>query len=147
MGVILMSLVLASVALPLLTKGLTFAPPAQASSEEGNARRAIADAAIRRLEQTCAAMPGKDAQKPLRTEAANSLIDSYRARLASGETTTEEAEQQQRLDAFMKSLRLEALHAERDELYRLRLAGELDDVVHLRLLREIDLAEASLEYR
>jgi CPA1 family monovalent cation:H+ antiporter len=42
-------------------------------------------------------------------------------------------------------VRLEALRAERDELYRLRLAGELDDAIHLRLLREIDLAEAALQ--
>ena len=145
MGVILLSLVFASIALPLLTKGLEFTPPTHAKTEEGNARRAIADAAIRRLEQTCTAMPGKDEQKQLRTEAANGLIESYRSRLASGETGGEEVEQQQRLESVLTALRLEALRAERDELYRLRIAGELDDTVHLRLLREIDLAEATLE--
>ena len=145
MGVILLSLVLASVALPLLTKGLVFAPPTKASSEEANARRGAADAAIRRLEQACGAPAGKDQEKQLRNETANRLIESYRVRLASGETSNEEAEQQQRSAAFEKKLRLQALKAERDELYRRRLAGELDDVLHVRLLREIDLQEATLE--
>lgn len=145
MGVILLSLVLASIALPLLTKSLVFAPPPRALGQEAAARRAAAEAAILRLEQTCMALPAKDAEKQTRVEAANQLIESYRSRVASGTKDSDESEQQQRLVAFAKALRLEALKAERDELYRQRLAGELDDTIHLRLLREIDLAEAALD--
>lgn len=37
-----------------------------------------------------------------------------------------------------------AVRAERDELYRLRLSREIDDDLHRRLVREVDLREASL---
>jgi CPA1 family monovalent cation:H+ antiporter len=40
--------------------------------------------------------------------------------------------------------RLEARRAERDELYRLRRSGGIDDTVHQQLLREIDLLETGL---
>jgi CPA1 family monovalent cation:H+ antiporter len=144
MGVILFSLILASIALPLLTKGLVFAPPGRAASEESIARRAAADAAIRQLEQSCSALPAKDPANQFRVEAANRLIDSYRSRLAYGDKGEEEAEQSNRLAAFERSMRLEAIRAERDELYRRRLSGELDDTIHLRLLRELDLIEEAL---
>ena len=51
----------------------------------------------------------------------------------------------QELARAERALRLEALNAERDELFRRRISGELDDAIHLRLLREIDLLEATLE--
>ena len=39
---------------------------------------------------------------------------------------------------------MQALRAERDELFRLRRAGSIDDDVHRQLVREIDLVETSL---
>jgi CPA1 family monovalent cation:H+ antiporter len=78
-------------------------------------------------------------------EAANNVIEAYRRRLAYGNGGAAEAEEKRRYARAERAVRLEALRAERDELYRLRLAGELDDAIHLRLLREIDLAEAALQ--
>jgi CPA1 family monovalent cation:H+ antiporter len=43
-----------------------------------------------------------------------------------------------------RSLMIVALRAERDEYYRLRLSREIDDDLHRRLVREVDLMEASL---
>jgi CPA1 family monovalent cation:H+ antiporter len=145
MGVILLSLLLASIALPLLTRGMVFALPVRASSEEADARSAAANAAIARLEQICTELPPKSVEKQLRIDAANSLISGYRRRLAYGESSNEEAAQQRQFARTERSLRLKALNAERDELYRRRIAGELDDQIHQRLLREIDLIEATLE--
>ena len=144
MGVILLSLLLASVALPWLTKGLVFAPPPKRSTEEADARQGAADAAIRRLEQTCNALSNKNPDKQIRVDAANRLIESYRSRLSYG-AGSDELEQSRRTARAERGLRLEALAAERDELYRRRMSGELDDVIHLRLLREIDLLEATLK--
>ncbi|MFM2086050.1 MAG: hypothetical protein RLZZ237_919 [Pseudomonadota bacterium] len=144
MGVILLSLVLASITLPLLTKGLVFAPPARRSSEERNARSAAAEAAIVRLEKVCAGISTEGKQQVV-TEAANRLIEAYRRRLAYGESSNDEAARMQELARTERALRLEALTAERDELFRRRISGELDDAIHLRLLREIDLLEATLE--
>ena len=145
MGVILLSLLLASVALPLLTRGMVFALPVRASSEEADARIAAATAAIARLEQICTELPPKSVEKQLRVDAANGLINGYRRRLAYGESSKEEAAQLRQLAKTERALRLKALGAERDELFRRRIAGELDDQVHQRLLREIDLIEATLE--
>jgi CPA1 family monovalent cation:H+ antiporter len=145
MGVILLSLLLASIALPLLTRGMVFALPVRASSEEADARIAAATAAIARLEQIGAELPPKSPEKQLRVDAANNLISGYRRRLAYGESSNEEAAQLRQLVKTERSLRLKALAAERDELFRRRIAGELDDQVHQRLLREIDLIEATLE--
>ena len=82
MGVILLSLVLASIALPLLTKGLVFAPPVKRPAEEMAARYAGADAAIRQLEKSCNGLPNKDPEKQVKAEAASNLIEGYRRRLA-----------------------------------------------------------------
>jgi hypothetical protein len=79
-------------------------------------------------------------------EAATRLIDAYRRRLACGEGNGDAAAQLRQLAKAERSLRLQALGAERDELYRRRLSGELEDDIHLRLLREIDLLEATLEH-
>ncbi len=144
MGVILLSLILASVTLPLLTKGLVFAPPARRSTEERNARAAAAEAAIARLEKVCEGIDKNDKQQIV-NEAANRLIEAYRRRLAYGESSNDEAVRLQELAKAERALRLEALNAERDELFRRRISGELDDTIHLRLLREIDLLEATLE--
>jgi CPA1 family monovalent cation:H+ antiporter len=147
MGVILLSLILASVALPLLTKGLVFAPPVKRPAEEMAARYAGADAAIRQLEKSCNALPNKDPERQVKAEAASNLIEGYRRRLAYGDSGEAEAKEKRRYARIERGLRLEALRAERDELYRRRLAGELDDAIHLRLMREIDLAEAALQAR
>lgn len=147
MGVILLSLLLASVALPLLTRGLEFAPPVKRSAEETAARNAGADAAIRRLEQSCRALSPRDPQRQVQVDAATNLIEGYRRRLAYGASEEQEAQEKRRYASAERLLRLEALRAERDELFRLRLAGEVDDGVHQRLLKEIDLAEAALQSR
>ncbi|MFT5644284.1 MAG: Na+/H+ antiporter [Janthinobacterium sp.] len=145
MGVILLSLLLASIALPLLTKGMVYALPVRTSSEEADARTAAADAAIRKLEQICTEKPNSNPEKQLQVVAATNLIKGYRRRLAYGESSNEEAVQMRQLAKAERMLRLQALNAERDELYIRSIAGKLDDQIHHRLLREIDLLEATLE--
>ncbi|MFM9435159.1 hypothetical protein ACFDR9_002223 [Janthinobacterium sp. CG_23.3] len=146
MGVILLSLLLASVALPLLTRALVFAPPPRRASEERIARVAAGEAAIRALERACAGQAAADPDKAVHAEAATLLIEAYRRRVACGEGNGDAAAQMRRLAKAERSLHRQALGAERDELYRRRLSGELDDDIHLRLLREIDLLEATLEH-
>lgn len=144
MGVILLSLLVASVGLPLLTRGLVAALPEPARrSSEANARVAAAEAALRRIEQIVAE-PAADADAlTARAEASMRLLEAYRRRLDYGDPG-EDATDAQRLAAAERSLRLQALAAERDELYRLRLARAIDDDVHRQLVREIDLVETSL---
>jgi CPA1 family monovalent cation:H+ antiporter len=145
MGVILLSLVIASVSLPLLTRGLTESLPEPARRDtEANARVAASEAAIRRIEKVVTEPLADQREVDVRAEAAVYLLDVYRRHLDYGDLSGENAEDMQRLAEAERRLRLVALDAERDELYRLRRAFAIDDVVHQKLVREIDLMEASL---
>ena len=145
MGVILLSLTIASIGLPLLTRGLTdVLPEPERKDTEANARVAASEAALRRID-TLLAEPLDDAKTiAARAEAAMVLRDVYQRHLDYGDLSGENAEDMQRVAAAERRLRLGALEAERDELYKLRRAFAIDDVVHQKLVREIDLMEASL---
>lgn len=145
MGVILLSLVIASIGLPLLTRGLTASlPEPERKDTEANARVAASEAAIRRIEKAIAEPLADQRDVDVRAEAAVHLLDVYRRHLDYGDLSGESAEDMRRLDEAERRLRLVALDAERDELYRLRRAFAIDDVVHQKLVGEIDLMEASL---
>lgn len=146
MGVILLSLLIASTVLPLLTRGLGGdLPHSDHGGSEGSARIAASEAAIRRIEQLCQE-PSLDSDAAhVRAEAATHLLDVYRRRLDYGDPSGEDFLSMQQLANEERRLRLAALAAERDELYRLRRAHSIDDDLHQRLLREIDLMEASLQ--
>ena len=141
-GVILLSLLLASLALPPLARGLENFPAATAHDTEDVARVAAARAALRRIQQEARAADGEPATAA-RAAAAARLTDVYQRRIDFG-GRGEDAEEAGREAAAARELRLLALAAERDELYRLRRTGGLDDDVHRRLVRELDLLETSL---
>ena len=145
MGVILLSLAIASIGLPLLTRGLTDSlPEPERKDTEANARVAASEAAIRRIEKAVTEPLPDQRDVDARAEASVHLLDVYRRHLDYGDMSGENAEDMQRRDEAERRLRLVALDAERDELYRLRRAFAIDDVVHQKLVREIDLMEASL---
>ncbi|RJG05759.1 Na+/H+ antiporter [Noviherbaspirillum cavernae] len=143
MGVILLSLLTASAALPLLTRGLTFAPQEQTVDAENHASRAAAEAAIHRIEQIVADAANQGADHDSHAEAAVRVLDIYRRRLDYGQSNGDEAVRLKQLAATERRLLLEALNAERDELHRLRVARQLDDMHYEKLLRELDLLEAA----
>ena len=145
MGVILLSLTIASIGLPLLTRGLTdVLPEPERKDTEANARVAASEAALRRIDTLLAEPLGDAKAIAARAEAAMVLRDVYQRHLDYGDLSGENAEDMQRVAAAERRLRLRALEAERDELYKLRRAFAIDDVVHQKLVREIDLMEASL---
>jgi len=145
MGVILLSLVIASIGLPLLTRGLTESlPEPERKDTEANARVAASEAAIRRIEKTLTEPMADERDADMRAEAGVHLLDVYRRHLDYGDMSGENAEDMRRREEAERRLRLVALDAERDELYRLRRAFAIDDIVHQKLVREIDLMEASL---
>ncbi|HYQ17351.1 MAG TPA: hypothetical protein VEQ58_16375, partial [Polyangiaceae bacterium] len=149
MGVILLSLLFATVALPILTRSLATLPGAENASatarrtSEAAARTAAAEAAVRKIERLLTE-PLSDADASVtRAEAAMHLLAAYRRRLEYGDPHEDENEAR-RVAAAERQLHMKALQAEREELYRLRLDRGIDDDVHRALLREIDLVEASL---
>lgn len=138
-GVILLSLLTASIALPLLTRDLEFSPEPVIGAGEGQARAAAAEAAIRRVEQLTQTMSANDVY----AEAAARVTELYQRRLDYGNEGDEAARIQEQAEAE-RSLRLEAIRAERDELFQMWLNDKLDDSVHQHLLRELDLIEGAL---
>ena len=148
MGVILLSLLLATVALPFLSRGLMTLPGAGHSAaakrtSEATARTAAAEAAVRGIERMLTEASPNAETSVARAEAAMHLIAGYRRRLECGDPHEDESDAQ-RVAAAERELHLSALQAEREELLRLRKDRGIDDDVHRALLREIDLVEASL---
>jgi CPA1 family monovalent cation:H+ antiporter len=140
--VILLSLVAGSIGLPLLTKNLRLDDNPAASNQEKAARGAAAEAAIRQVEKLQRETPVDAAE--MTAEAAARVIDLYRKRLDLGTKKGDEASHIKEIAAAERRFRVAALDAERDELYRLRLARQIDDPLHAELIREIDLMETSL---
>src|SRR5690606_4833763 len=133
--------------LPLLTRGvdkIDTSGMVGAAGKEGHARTAAAEAAIRRVERMIASPLSDRAEEATRAEAAAHVLDVYRRRLDYGDKTTANGTSPHDLVETERRLRLAALAAERDELYRLRRSQGLDDSLVQRLVREIDLMEASL---
>lgn len=145
-GVILATLVLGSAALPTLLRKLELPEEDPRVGEERLAREHAAQAALRALEQHAYQL-GKDADEKrtaLVSRVANRVSADYRQRIeAAGEDG--EVPQQARQEAHVeRELRLAALRAEREELYRLRRHYLINDQTQRALVRELDLAEASL---
>ncbi|HEY4560720.1 MAG TPA: Na+/H+ antiporter [Lysobacter sp.] len=145
MGVILLSLLIASIGLPLLARGLEEQlPEPERRDTETNARMAAAEAALRRIDKVLATPLSDPQEEAVRAEAAVTVRDVYQRHIDYGDLSGENAEDMQRVADAERRLRLAALDAERDTLYRLRRALVIDDEVHQKLVHEIDLMEATL---
>jgi Na+/H+ antiporter len=148
MGVILLSLIIASIALPLLTKDIDPSMPLQEKKNSKSAARiATTETAIKFLEAQLAKTAGDPLPDAIRIEAINKTLEIYRRRLAYGDTSRETTEERERQIAEENRIYILALQAERDELYRLRRNRSLGDEEHSELVREIDLLETSLTTR
>lgn len=142
-GVIIMSLVVASIGLPILMKGLDLPPEASHEAEEDIARAAAARAAIRAIEQEQHILAEGRSDADIYADAAARIMDLYRRRLLdTGTQTGEEKEHIRKIDDIERSLRLAGLRAERDEVFRLARGSHIEDDLMRKLVREIDLMDA-----
>ena len=145
MGVILFSLLIASVGIPMLARGLVAdLPHAPRAHGEVVARIAAAEAAIRRIEALVPERAAAPGETSVRAEAAARLLDVYRRRLEYGDPSGENLADMQKLLEAERYLRQEALKAEREQLFTLLRANAIDEQVFRQLVREIDLMESSL---
>lgn len=146
MGVILCSLLTTALVFPLLLNGLALPDEAAAVAEERRARLALAEAALRRVEEVRhGAAAGSASPEGLAEAEAGALVmDDYRARLEVKAQTEETRRRLRRSTAADRTFRLAALRAERDELSRLRDGAEIGDESFRKLLHELDLAETAL---
>ncbi|MGI4818442.1 MAG: Na+/H+ antiporter [Janthinobacterium lividum] len=141
-GVIIVSLVLASVALPILLRGMEELPDTHLHTDEDRARRMAAAAAIRALEETQRTQQDVHARADEYAEVVARLMETYRHRieLYSGKAPDQVA-RNQKLDALERELFMVALKAQREELIKLSRSRMVGEETARKLIREIDLLE------
>ncbi len=140
-GVIILSLCIATFGLPKLINGLEL-PPESSDEEEDFARIRATEAAIQAIERTQHAMAEGRSDADLYTDAGSRLMETYRTRLSDKSLSGEAKETYQKIEDIDRKLRLAALKAERDELFRLARDRKVEDELARKLIREIDLIES-----
>ncbi len=141
-GVIVLSLVLATVALPRTLRGLVLPADDPQHGAENRARSAAAEAALRAVVQAAQTLPEDPAQSLLYAHASTRITSRYRQRLDQYADDDAAFLAPGTMDAIERRLRLAGLRAERDELLASAGAHGVKDIVLRRLIREIDLQEA-----
>jgi len=139
-AVIVVSLVLASIMLPRLLRGLELPDELHAADDEDRARHAATLAAMAAIETVAKDHTG-GADGAVHADAASHVLGLYRHRLrethpGDGHPDAHAAEQTER------TYRLAGLRAERDTILRLARRNEVSDEIARHLVREIDLIEA-----
>jgi CPA1 family monovalent cation:H+ antiporter len=144
--VILISLVASSMLLPRVLRGLDVVIPAEPAEalEEGEALREAASAAIKAIEEASHALVTDNAaEAELYTQAALRVMADYKYRLGPDEQQSEtDGKYLRAADRAEIALRLAALRAEREAIFRLARGEHISDETSRRLVRQIDLTEA-----
>ncbi|MEI9532531.1 Na+/H+ antiporter [Moellerella wisconsensis] len=144
MGVILCSLLIASMTLPFLTRGLTHNLPYD--DEEIQARFALNEAAIIHLRNQIN-HPGDDLDEmALRAEVGNYLLEIYERHLDNNGADNSGSDIQQFVK-MEKQLSRSALQAKRAKLVQLRKDRNISEQVYIHLRHELDLKEETLNHR
>jgi len=145
-SVILCTLLLGSIVLPHLLRHLQLPPEPPRSREERRARRRTAQAALAAVEHRVDELVAQDdaTDRPLAQRIGERLRTGYRQRIEAAGEDSDEPQQARHAARIERELRLAALSGERGELDRLRRSGEINDQLLRRLMRELDLAQASL---
>ena len=146
-GVILLSLVVACIALPILLRGIPKSPDDALRKEVREAWRRTAEAAIHALEAEEVVDPDTPldaAQAALAAELKASIMSEYRHQLDTFNDSAEAQAQASKMELLESRLRLKALRAQRLELYSLRRHHEIGDDALGEILKDLDLSEANL---
>lgn len=141
-GVIIVSLLVATFALPRLLKGVELPPEPSHEREEDRGRVAAATAALRAIEDVSHAMAEGKPNPDLYSDIASRIMETYRQRIETHTRTDEDdAALSRKVDHVERRLWLAGLAAERDELVRLARVRQLDEVTAKKMIREVDLQE------
>lgn len=140
-GVIVVSLLVASVGLPRMLKGLDLPPEPSRLQELDAARIAAAEAAIRAIEAAQHRLAENRPDADVYAEASARVMQSYRDRILARQRSPEALEESRKFDLIERQLRLAGLKAERAEIFRRARARELPEEHARKLVRELDLLE------
>lgn len=139
-GVIVVSLIIASLTLPILLKGLKMPPEPSKQAEEDSARVATAEAAIQAIERHQHALAESHGEADIYVTAGGRVMDRYRERIEGlqGSQAMEIAAGHRLMGEFG----LVGVKAERAALAALVRARTITTETARKLTRELDLAEA-----
>lgn len=140
-GAIIVSLIAASIGLPLLLRGLTLPPEATSQAREDRARRNAAEAAIRAVARAQHDLGENQRGMEVYAEVATRVMTQYRDRIERRGRSGEDGERGIAMRQIERQLYLAGIRAERDELYRMARAHEIPDEMARRLVGEVDLLE------
>jgi len=140
-GVIIVSLIVASIFLPIFLKNVEVPPEPSHQEEEDHARIVAAEAAIKAIERGQHDLSQGRSDVDLYASVGTRLMELYRQRIDGRSKTGAEADLVKKAEDVERQLRLAALRAERDEIFRLARARRLSDETVRKLVREIDLQE------
>jgi CPA1 family monovalent cation:H+ antiporter len=140
-GVIVVSLLVASVGLPRMLKGLDLPPEPSRLQELDAARVAAAEAAIRAIEAAQHRLAENRPDADVYAEASARVMQSYRDRILARQHSPEAIEENRKFDLIERQLRLAGLKAERAEIFRRARTRELPEEHARKLVRELDLLE------
>ncbi|MGF6606999.1 hypothetical protein OKW45_001899 [Paraburkholderia sp. WSM4175] len=144
-GVILMSLLVAVVALPPLLRGWRRGHDPHAA-EERLARQLAAEAAIRAIDELheTASAGFHESASAHAADVTARVMEIYRRRLATLGDETAPSEQARYAEALEFETKLAAVRAERALLLSLRRAQKISGETLHKLMREVDLSETAL---
>jgi len=144
MGVIIVSLIAASIGLPLMMRGLEMPAEPSADAAVEAARIAAAEAAILEIERTQHRLADGRKDADAYVSVALHLMDLYRERVDHQTTLPEQKDIRLRDERIERELRVAALRAERQEIFRRVRNRQLGSEAARKLVRELDLSEARL---
>lgn len=142
-GVILCSLLFASILLPLVLPQVPTPVETVKQQEERRARLRLAQVALQGLEEAQLSMRQGLSEEDVvtLTEVSAGLMTIYRNRI-DAESESEATNRRANLHrSFERDLRMVAVRAQRNEIFRLRDTHQIDDDVFRVLLRDMDLVE------
>ena len=141
-GVIIMSLVIASVGMPAMLKSMKFPPVGAHQDELLRARAVSSEAAIRAIEKAQHTMSKGRPDVDSYVQVAARLTEWYRQRM---QWYSGEDENDNELNKLQRSiedqLRLVGLRAERDEIFRLIRTRQLSEEVGKKMIRDLDFQD------
>jgi len=146
-GVIVVTLIAANVGLPYALSGIRVPSGTLEQRQEDEARCAAAMAAIVAVERTLRETGAAAEDADLFSQAGARLIAHYREQVELRRHIGVDARRGLLVDEIERKLRLLALGAEREELYRIAESGKLSDERVRALVREVDLQESRFSVR
>ncbi|MCE7796586.1 Na+/H+ antiporter [Sphingobium sufflavum] len=140
-GVIIVSLVLASIGLPLLLRGLTMPAEPSRQAEEDEARVAAAQAAISAIENVQHQLAEGRKDVDVYAAAGARIMDLYREKIDSRIQQSGDTHETRKYALVERDLRLAGLKAERDAIFLMARNRSIGSEVAQKLIRELDFLE------